>query len=114
MSGQQHARHIPVMCAEVVEALQPLRTPNIRISDSEVRSLLAVLDEHGGMAVSLVRLSEMSGLPSARIGRYVSQLQQLVNIDPTFSQKLFFGIPRQGFEFFAVIRDTIGPVILAK
>lgn len=23
MSGQQHARHIPVMCAEVVEALQP-------------------------------------------------------------------------------------------
>ena len=23
MSGQEHARHVPVMCAEVVEALQP-------------------------------------------------------------------------------------------
>ncbi len=40
-----------------------------------------MLDQQGGMAISQRRLAEMTGLPIARIGRYVSQLQQLVNID---------------------------------
>jgi hypothetical protein len=66
---------------QVIEALQPYRTPLIRLTDDVVRSMLQVLADHGGMAVSETRLAEMSGLPIARIGRYVAQLQQLVNIE---------------------------------
>jgi hypothetical protein len=53
----------------------------LRLSDDEIRRLLRSLDSFGGGAVSEDRLADMAGLPVARIGRYVAQLQQLVNID---------------------------------
>ena len=39
-----------------------------------------MLAEHEGQAVGEGRLAEMARLPVARIGRYVTQLQDLVNI----------------------------------
>jgi len=65
----------------ILSALADLRPPSVRLNDDEVRRLLRSLDSFGGAAVSEDRLADMAGLPVARIGRYVAQLQQLVNID---------------------------------
>lgn len=65
----------------VVAALEPFWTPQIRLTPEEAEVLLRVLAESGGMATHQTRLAELSGLPQARIGRFVSQLQQLVNVD---------------------------------
>jgi hypothetical protein len=55
--------------------------PRIRLGDSELRRLLAVLDAAGTMALPLSRLAEEADLPLARIDRYVAQLQELLNVD---------------------------------
>lgn len=65
----------------VVSALNSYRTPLVRLTDAEVRTLLGALAALGGMAISAVRLAEITGLPPARITGYIGQLQQLVNID---------------------------------
>lgn len=65
----------------VVSRLDELRTPQVRLSDDELRALLAALDAQGGQAITLTRLADITGLPAGRMSRYVGQLQQLVNID---------------------------------
>jgi hypothetical protein len=57
------------------------RHPRHRLGDDEVRRLLTVLDAWSGMAIDERRLAEEAALPPARIGRYVAQLQDLLNID---------------------------------
>src|SRR5690606_7936802 len=57
------------------------RGPRIRLGDDEVRRLLAVLEAAGTTPVVHARLAQEAGLPPSRIGRYVAQLQDLLNVD---------------------------------
>lgn len=57
------------------------RNPRIRLDDDQLRRLLGVLETAGTTAVTDKRLAEEAGLPPARIGRYVAQLQDLLNVD---------------------------------
>jgi|GEM_PF-1753685 len=66
---------------ETVAALQDYRRPQIRLSDEHIASLLRALERNGDQPLPIERLAAMAELPTTRIGRYVSQLQQLVNID---------------------------------
>lgn len=64
-----------------LEALQQYRRPQIRITDDEIQRLLGALERHGSQAMPIERLAAATQLPATRITRYISQLQQLVNID---------------------------------
>jgi hypothetical protein len=57
------------------------RNPRIRLDEYQVRNLLLVLETVGTTTVTDRRLAEEAGLPPARIGRYVAQLQDLLNVD---------------------------------
>lgn len=57
------------------------RSPRIRLRDDELRRLLAVLEAAGPMAIVQARLAQEAGLPPARVGRYVAQLQEVLNVD---------------------------------
>jgi hypothetical protein len=57
------------------------RNPRVRVGDDELRRLLTVLDAMGSMSIPENRLAEEARLPLVRIGRYVAQLQDLLNID---------------------------------
>lgn len=57
------------------------RNPRVRLGEDELRRLLAVLDGAGTTRVPERRLADEAGLPAARIGRYVAQLQDLLNLD---------------------------------
>lgn len=67
--------------AEVTKALAGFRTARIRLSDDQVRRLLGILATYDGQALPERRLADLAALPAARIGRYLSQLGELVNID---------------------------------
>ena len=62
-------------------ALAAHRSPRVRLSDEQVTRLLRILAAHDGQAIVESRLADLAELPAARIGRYLSQLQELVNID---------------------------------
>ncbi len=55
--------------------------PRVRLGDPELRRLLVILDAAGTMAIGLSRLASEADLPTARIDRYVAQLQELLNVD---------------------------------
>lgn len=55
--------------------------PRVRLADAQLCRLLAVLDAAGTMAVGAGRLAAEAELPAARIGGYVAQLQELLNVD---------------------------------
>jgi hypothetical protein len=57
------------------------RSPRIRLGDDELRRLLTVLEATGTAPVVHARLAQEAGLPPSRIGRYVAQLQTLLNVD---------------------------------
>lgn len=61
--------------------VQQRANPRVRIGDDELQRLLHVLDATGTMAIAEERLALEADLPSARIGRYIAQLQDLVNVD---------------------------------
>jgi hypothetical protein len=63
------------------EIVRRRRQPRQRLADDELRRLLTVLDAWGSMTLDDRRLAEEAALPPARIGRYVAQLQDLLNID---------------------------------
>jgi len=65
----------------VVDRLADLRTPQVRLTDDDLRALLKALAAQGGQAITLTRLADVTGLPAGRMTRYLGQLQQLVNID---------------------------------
>ena len=67
--------------AQVTVALAAHRSPRVRLSDEQVTRLLRILAAHDGQAIVESRLADLAELPAARIGRYLSQLQELVNID---------------------------------
>jgi hypothetical protein len=55
--------------------------PRRRLDDAQLRRLLSVFDAAGSMAVNMSRLANEADLPPARIGRYVAQLEDLLNVD---------------------------------
>ena len=67
--------------AEVTAALAPLRTARTKLTEDQITKLLGILVAHDGQAITEDRLADLAELPAARIGRYLSQLQELVNID---------------------------------
>ncbi len=68
-----------VIASELI--VQRRRSPRIRLDDDQLARLLRVLEAVGTTAVTDKRLAEEAGLPPARIGRYVAQLQDLLNVD---------------------------------
>lgn len=60
---------------------QQRANPRVRVGDDELRRMLRVLDATGTMAIAEERLALEADLPAARIGRYIAQLQDLVNVD---------------------------------
>jgi hypothetical protein len=65
----------------VTTALRAHRTSRVRLSEEQAAQLLLALAAYEGQAVGEARLADLAGLPSARIGRYLTQLQDLVNIE---------------------------------
>lgn len=61
--------------------VQQRSNPRVRIGDDELRRMLGVLDATGTMAIAEERLALEADLPAARVGRYLAQLQDLVNVD---------------------------------
>jgi hypothetical protein len=57
------------------------RNPRVRVSDDELERLLVAFDRMGVTTWPEPRLADEAGLPAARIGRYVAQLQDLLNVD---------------------------------
>lgn len=57
------------------------RNPLVRVSDEELERLLVAFDRMGVTTWPEPRLADEAGLPAARIGRYVAQLQDLLNVD---------------------------------
>ncbi len=53
----------------------------LRLDHGHVAAVLTRLDAAGGTPVHEDRLADVAGIPRARIGRFVMQLQRLVNID---------------------------------
>lgn len=68
-----------VIASELI--VQRRRSPRVRLDDDQLARLLRVLEAIGTTAVTDKRLAEEAGLPPARIGRYVAQLQDLLNVD---------------------------------
>lgn len=80
-SGLQPAGASNAWVRAALEALEQYRRPQIRLTPDEAGRLLAALDRNGNLPMPLDRLAAATQLPASRIARYVSQLQQLVNID---------------------------------
>lgn len=68
-----------VLAAPAVAARR--RNPRVRLDDDVLGRLLGVLERAGTTAVMHGRLAQEAQLPPARIGRYVAQLQDLLNVD---------------------------------
>ncbi|MPY94612.1 MAG: BREX-2 system phosphatase PglZ [Acidimicrobiia bacterium] len=67
--------------AKVLVALEPRRNARIRLRDEQAAALLAVLAEFAGQAVGESRLADLAGLAPTRVGGYLAQLQELINVD---------------------------------
>jgi hypothetical protein len=57
------------------------RNPRVRLGDDELVRLLRALDRVGSMPCPEGRLADEARLPAPRIGRYVAQVQDLLNVD---------------------------------
>jgi len=65
------------MASEHVQA----RLPTLRLDATVVGTILRVLDGTGGTSLAEERVAVLAGVPKVRIGRVVTQLQRLLNID---------------------------------
>jgi hypothetical protein len=53
----------------------------LRLDPLDVEKILTVLDSTGGTSLAEGRVAERAGVPKVRIGRIVTQMQRLLNID---------------------------------
>jgi len=65
------------MASDQVQASLPV----LRLDAVVVATILGVLDSTGGTSLAEDRVAVLAGVPKVRIGRVVTQMQRLLNID---------------------------------